>query len=223
MLRVNEIFATIQGEASFAGTPATFIRLQGCPVGCPWCDTKHTWPAGQDRDRVSLGELLAKVDPAPTWAELNELEIRRVVRSLGMGHVVITGGEPCQQEIEALTRLLDAEFTVQVETSGTFLVMVSPRTWVTVSPKFGMPGGRDVLDQALLRADEIKLPVESQQDVAALERRLSQLAQMSEEPRAQVWLQPVSLGEEATQLCIGECMARGWRLSIQTHKLSGIR
>lgn len=220
MLRVNEIFATIQGEASFAGTPATFIRLQGCPVGCPWCDTKHTWPAGQERDQVTVEELLAKVDPTPTWAELEELQILEVVRSLGMGHVVITGGEPCQQEIEALTRLLDAEFTVQVETSGTVPVRVGRGTWVTVSPKFDMPGGWEVLDQALLRADEIKLPVESRQDVAALEARLDL---MSEEPRAQVWLQPVSLGEEATQLCVGECMARGWRLSIQTHKLCGIR
>ena len=43
MLKINEIFDTIQGEAYFTGTPATFIRLQGCPVGCAWCDTKHTW------------------------------------------------------------------------------------------------------------------------------------------------------------------------------------
>ena len=40
---VNEIFQSIQGEATFTGTPSIFVRLQGCPVGCAWCDTKHTW------------------------------------------------------------------------------------------------------------------------------------------------------------------------------------
>ena len=40
---INEIFQTIQGEGVFTGLPAIFVRLQGCPVGCPWCDTRHTW------------------------------------------------------------------------------------------------------------------------------------------------------------------------------------
>lgn len=40
---INEMFQTLQGEGYFTGVPAIFIRLQGCPVGCAWCDTKHTW------------------------------------------------------------------------------------------------------------------------------------------------------------------------------------
>ncbi len=47
---VNEIFETIQGEATYTGTPAVFVRLQGCPVGCPWCDTKHTWDVELDKE-----------------------------------------------------------------------------------------------------------------------------------------------------------------------------
>ncbi|MGY8878270.1 MAG: 7-carboxy-7-deazaguanine synthase QueE, partial [Pseudoalteromonas sp.] len=43
MYKINEVFETIQGEASFTGTPSIFLRLQGCPVGCSWCDTKQTW------------------------------------------------------------------------------------------------------------------------------------------------------------------------------------
>ena len=42
-LSINEMFETIQGEGAHTGIPSIFVRLQGCPVGCPWCDTKHTW------------------------------------------------------------------------------------------------------------------------------------------------------------------------------------
>ncbi|MBN0735034.1 7-carboxy-7-deazaguanine synthase QueE, partial [Pseudomonas aeruginosa] len=50
---INEMFQTLQGEGYFTGVPAIFIRLQGCPVGCAWCDTKHTWDKLADRE-VSL-------------------------------------------------------------------------------------------------------------------------------------------------------------------------
>ncbi len=53
---INEMFQTLQGEGYFTGVPAIFIRLQGCPVGCAWCDTKHTgtsWPIGKCRCSAS--------------------------------------------------------------------------------------------------------------------------------------------------------------------------
>ncbi len=50
---INEMFQTLQGEGYFTGVPAIFIRLQGCPVGCAWCDTKHTWEKLEDREVVS--------------------------------------------------------------------------------------------------------------------------------------------------------------------------
>ena len=56
---INEMFQTLQGEGYFTGVPAIFIRLQGCPVGCAWCDTKHTWDKLADRE-VSLFSILAK-------------------------------------------------------------------------------------------------------------------------------------------------------------------
>ena len=65
MLRINEVFPTIQGEATYTGTPATFIRLQGCPVGCSWCDTKHTWPIGLERKKISQEEMEAKTKSKP--------------------------------------------------------------------------------------------------------------------------------------------------------------
>src|ERR1700757_4021814 len=56
-LPLNELFETVQGEGSKTGTPSTFVRLQGCDVGCPWCDTKHTWTLEDEcRLEVVLGK-----------------------------------------------------------------------------------------------------------------------------------------------------------------------
>ncbi len=56
---INEMFQTLQGEGYYTGVPAIFIRLQGCPVGCSWCDTKHTWEKQADRE-TALGDILVK-------------------------------------------------------------------------------------------------------------------------------------------------------------------
>lgn len=63
---INEMFQTLQGEGYFTGVPAIFIRLQGCPVGCAWCDTKHTWEKLEDRE-VSLFSILAKTKESDKW------------------------------------------------------------------------------------------------------------------------------------------------------------
>lgn len=218
MLRVNEIFPTIQGEASWTGMPATFIRLQGCPVGCSWCDTKHTWPEGQQRMRVSIPEMLQKVDPAPTWAEMTPADVVAVVGDMQPRHFVITGGEPLAQDIATMTAELLKLGTVQVETSGTHEVHAAPGTWITVSPKVDMGGGLRVLAQALEQADEIKMPITDQRDIDNLLHLLKDL-----KPIASVWLQPVSQNEASTALCVEACLNHQWRLSIQTHKFAGVR
>lgn len=56
---INEIFQTIQGEGVFTGVPAVFIRLQGCPVGCSWCDTKQTWDKEPAKE-TTLGDIALK-------------------------------------------------------------------------------------------------------------------------------------------------------------------
>lgn len=218
MLRVNEIFPTIQGEAFWTGTPATFVRLQGCPVGCSWCDTKHTWNYGMPGQQVSPQELSRKVDPTTTWAQFELTALVEVIAYYAIRHTVITGGEPCTQPLQGLTTALQELGTVQIETSGTQPINVAPDTWVTLSPKIGMGGGFSVLPDALARANEIKMPVESFADIENLLNLLDHAS-----PSALVWLQPVSQGKNATSLCIDQCMRRGWRLSLQTHKYSGIR
>lgn len=218
MLRVNEIFPTIQGEAHWTGTPATFIRLQGCPVGCSWCDTKHTWPVNEKK-KITVGEMLAKIDPAPNWAEMSVADVAAVVRSMKPRHFVITGGEPCTYDLFTLTANLKTLGTVQVETSGTHEIKAVPGTWVTVSPKIGMAGGLKVRGDAMQRADEIKFPVETAEDI----KRLEELLARHPANGRLVWLQPVSQDDEATELCVRACMTRRWSLSIQTHKYAGVR
>ena len=101
-LRVAEVFRSLQGEGPSAGTPAHFLRLQGCDVGCRWCDTKYSWEATGGRE----------CSVADAFAEL---------RSLGEAPLlVVTGGEPLEHP--GVDRLLAAAVgqwpRVEVETSG---------------------------------------------------------------------------------------------------------
>jgi 7-carboxy-7-deazaguanine synthase len=115
---ISETFTSLQGEGMLAGVPSHFIRTSGCNLRCRWCDTPYTsWlPEGARRP---VADLVAEA------------------KSSGVGHVVITGGEPLlQREIGALTReLRRAELHVTVETAGTQdprfecnLLSLSPKT-----------------------------------------------------------------------------------------------
>lgn len=218
---INEMFQTLQGEGLYTGVPAIFIRLQGCPVGCSWCDTKHTWDKLADRE-TSLGDILLKTVETDAWGAADAQALIGVIRQHGWTakHIVITGGEPCIHDLTPLTAALQQEgFGCQIETSGTHEVRCTPETWVTVSPKVNMRGGYDVLNQALVRADEVKHPVARQRDVDALD---TLLATLSDDKARIIALQPISQKADATKLCIETCIARNWRLSMQTHKYLNI-
>jgi 7-carboxy-7-deazaguanine synthase len=105
VLRVTEIFHSIQGESTWAGLPCTFVRLTGCPLRCVWCDTEYAFHGGE---KLALDEIVARV------------------RAIGTPLVEITGGEPLihRNAFRLAERLLDDGFTVLVETSGA--VDVSP-------------------------------------------------------------------------------------------------
>ena len=100
-LRITEIFHSIQGESTWSGLPCTFVRLTGCPLRCVWCDTEYAFHGGERR---TLDEIVEEV------------------RSIGTPLVEITGGEPLAHPNAFLLaeRLLDAGFTVLVETAGAF-------------------------------------------------------------------------------------------------------
>jgi len=221
-LPVNEIFATMQGEGAYTGTPSVFVRLQGCPVGCPWCDTKHTWPVDAG-DQIPAAEMLEKIADAPTWAEMSSADIVAAIRAASAspepGHVVITGGEPALYDlVELSTFLLDAGYEVQLETSGTHPLRIIDEAFVTVAPKVGMPGGFSVRLETLERADEIKMPVGKQEDI---DRLLHLLELLGADPL--VFLAPISQSRKATELCMAAAARHGWRVSLQTHKFIGVR
>lgn len=218
---INEMFQTLQGEGYFTGVPAIFIRLQGCPVGCAWCDTRHTWDKLADRE-ISLYSILEKTKESDKWGVASAEDLLAAIGRQGWTarHVVITGGEPCIYDLTSLTILLeDNGYRCQIETSGTHEVRASHTTWVTVSPKVNMRGGYDVLSRALERADEIKHPVGRLRDIEVLDELL---ATLHDEKLRVIALQPVSQKDDATRLCIETCIARNWRLSIQTHKYLNI-
>lgn len=213
---VNEIFQTIQGEGQMTGVAALFVRLQGCPVGCAWCDTKQTWdvlPANQ-----VYNDVIFQTDGSiGRWSELTAAAIIAGfdAQKFTAKHVVITGGEPCMYDLRPLTNALHAAgYTTQIETSGTFDVLCGDETWVTVSPKVAMQGKLPVLTSALARANEIKHPVATEHHIAQLDELLSRIDTAGKT----ICLQPISQKPRATELAMRVCIERNWRLSVQTHK-----
>ena len=220
-LNINEMFETIQGEGAHTGIPSIFVRLQGCPVGCPWCDTKHTWEIKEELI-VAPRNIIDQTEESETYFVADDKSLLSLFKQEGYvaTHVVITGGEPCMYDLRGLTTMLhDNGYTTQIETSGTFEVLCDERTYVTVSPKINMRGGYEVLTSALERANEIKHPIAMQKHIDELDLLLSTVSSLEGK---QVCLQPISQQPRATQLAVETCIARNWRLSLQTHKYIGI-
>ncbi|WP_077342778.1 7-carboxy-7-deazaguanine synthase QueE [Pseudocolwellia agarivorans] len=218
--KINEFFETIQGEGSFTGQPSIFIRLQGCPVACSWCDTKHTWDINLD-DSVSTEIMASKREESTQWANMSVEQILDWVKKQGYQakHIVITGGEPCMVDLTPLCAGFEAlGYSTQIETSGTFEVRVTDKCWVTVSPKINMKGGYKILRSALDRANEIKHPVATEHHVDELQKLLAE----HEVTNTPIYLQPISQKQRATELAIETCIKNNWRLSIQVHKYIGI-
>lgn len=224
---VNEMFTSIQGEGHFTGTPAHFIRFQGCPIHCQWCDSKNSW------DRVSyldfpLAAILA------TFAELREKQPE-------VDHVVLTGGEPLWNNPELLPlieHLCDQNFRVQIETSGTqpcsdeFLEYIRyAEVYPTISPKAPIKTAKEFLpvDEKLLEeAYELKFPVTGKIDI---EERIPRFLELYLEKvlneYTYMYLQPVmeggKLDPDLVKLVVDEALKRNWKVSVQTHKVLFIR
>jgi 7-carboxy-7-deazaguanine synthase len=99
VLRVSEIFHSLQGETSRVGLPTVFVRLTGCPLRCTWCDTEYAFSGG---DSLELADVMQRVS------------------SFGCRTVCVTGGEPLAQKgaADLLAALCDAGYSVSLETSG---------------------------------------------------------------------------------------------------------
>ncbi len=220
-LYVNEIFYSVQGEGVKTGIPAVFIRLQGCLCQCPWCDTKWTWKMGRETD-MPLSATFEKADNGHfAQATVDEIVAAVTERFAKAPLAVITGGEPCLQDIAPLCAALMARgLAVQIETSGTEPIVVPDGVFVTVSPKVGMPGGRTMHIPSLARADEVKMVLGSAEDVDTLDTLLPHCRK-----DVVVSLQPLSCGRASTELCIETALKRGapYRVSLQSHKYLLVR
>ncbi len=109
MLRINEIFYSLQGETSRAGLPTVFVRLTGCPLRCGYCDTAYAFSEGVAMDIPVILEQVAAFSPR---------------------YVTVTGGEPLAQKecLPLLVALCDAGYSVSLETSGALdISRVDPR------------------------------------------------------------------------------------------------
>ena len=158
--------------------------------------------------------------PRSADASLDELVNLILERWPRIPLVVITGGEPAEQPIRPLTeRLIAAGKRVSLETSGFLEIDVAPETFVTVSPKITVPGGR-VLDSALERADEVKMVIGDESDLAALDAITDKIPASTP-----ISLQPLSMEDSAASLCFRTAVERGgrYRVSVQLHKVLRVR
>jgi len=208
---VKEIFYTLQGEGGQAGTPAVFCRFAGCNLWsgreqdratavCRFCDTDFVGTDGTLGGKFSTADALAD-QIAAQWPA-HDAQHRLVV---------LTGGEPLLQVDAALIDALHARrFRIAVESNGT-VAAPAGIDWLCISPK----AGADWVQRA---GQELKLVwPQPGFDLAALEAQ-TQFAHR--------FLQPMDGPAQAenTALCIAACLQRpAWRLSLQTHKLTGIR
>ncbi len=151
MLRVTEIFRSIQGESTHAGRPCGFVRLTGCPMRCVWCDSEYTFTGGE---HISIEDVLKQV------------------RAFGCRLVEVTGGEPLAQK-EALTliqRLCDEDFEVLIETGGYFSTEgIDERARVILDVKCPGSGEADRnhwpnLERLRADRDEVKFVIASRAD-----------------------------------------------------------
>ena len=195
-----EIFDSIQGEGAMMGVPVTFVRFAGCNLTCSFCDTKESW----------------KTKDVP------ELTIEEIIDKCTQEVVVLTGGEPCAQEIDKLVITLnELGKYVAMETNGT---LITPPTvdWITASPK-----PPEYFIHPNCRFDEVKLVV----DENFTEELALQIATKIYEHKGYMgmsgmWLQPEGYHmQESAQRAFDIVMKHPmkFRMGIQMHKIYSIK
>jgi organic radical activating enzyme len=210
--RINEIFYSIQGEGLHAGRATVFVRFAGCNLACPWCDTDHS-----EKEALTAVEILERARSLMP-ASLYETPI-----------ITLTGGEPMMQIDEHLLDLLNTTFDVHVESNGTAVfepsaldAICSRIRFLTVSPKRGIQVRTPYISYDFIK--QIKIVVDK--DDADLRAMMEYWEQTDV---AHLCLQPCddqdplkkAVSLQAAITLVKEHPA--WRLSLQTHKLIGVR
>jgi len=151
ILKINEIYLSLQGESTWAGLPCVFVRLTGCSLRCTWCDTAYAFTEGKDQ---GLEAVLEKVN------------------SFGVKLVEITGGEPLEQEgvYPLMEALLMMGYDVLLETSGAVDLGRVPKEVVKIMDIKCPGSGEDSrnlwlnLEKLVPWQDEIKFVIKDQTD-----------------------------------------------------------
>ncbi len=195
-LPIVETFHSVQGEGTWMGVNAFFIRLAGCDVGCPWCDTKISWNIKR-HPQIAIADLVTEAVKAHPAI------------------VIITGGEPLMHDLTELTRQLKEQgLQVHLETSGSH-PFSGHFDWVTFSPKqFKAPH-----DSIYQQVSELKVVVKDASDLTWAEQNAARVP-----ANVVKYLQAEWETNSSKDLVMQYVLDHAdWRVSIQTHKLLGVR
>jgi organic radical activating enzyme len=196
-LPVMEAFYTLQGEGTFTGRAAYFIRLGGCDVGCHWCDVKDSWDVNA-HPHYSVNDIVTGAVQYPGRL------------------AVITGGEPLMHDLTSLTNALQtAGFQTNIETSGVCQAVTGSWDWICFSPKKFKKPNPDIYQ----RADELKVIIYNQSDFTFAESFVPYLR-----PNCKLFLQTEWSRSNEMLPRIVEYVKDSpqWQLSLQTHKFLDI-
>ena len=199
MRKINEIFHSIQGEGCRSGVPSVFVRFSGCNLRCSFCDTQH------ERGRY-----------------LTDDEIIEEIRKYKARQIVLTGGEPSLYiDREFILRLKEATgMEIAIETNGT-RQLPEGIDWVTLSPKLGMSETGDASIK-VSHANELKVvdtgqKLEGYFNLACVDEKTIFLLQPC-------YVEDAQEREENTRRTINRVLEDcRWRLSLQTHRMVGVK
>jgi len=223
-MRISEIFYSLQGEGMLVGTPSVFVRLAGCPLQCPWCDTKYAWDFQAAED----------LEPAQIVEQISRWSCR---------FVVLTGGEPlmgpdlaAREGLADLTHFLKALGKhITIETAGVLFIPNLACDLISISPKFldatlrPSPAesceavGSDLQAiRQLIRAYpyQLKFVIESSRDIEGVQDMLRKLGPPETErvmlmPQAATTEELQSRSAMVAELCKQTHLRFGQRLHIQ--------
>ena len=222
MYRVNEIFYTLQGEGAHSGIPAVFVRFSGCNLRCPWCDTEFA-----SFTEMSAAQIVHEA--------LDLYDVPNERRKM----VVLTGGEPSLQVDKQLIEALhNAGFYICIETNGT-RPLPDGIDWITCSPKFTNNHSPITNNQspitnhqslALRKVNEVKVVYTGNYDPEIWRQQLEAEHWLLQPLRyTGEWLiENVDSWEDDRNDNLDDTVRYilshpFWRLSVQLHKIAGLR
>lgn len=196
LLPIVEEFYTLQGEGRYSGHAAYFIRIGGCDVGCPWCDTKISWDASR-HSMKTVDEIVKNAAACPA------------------SFAVITGGEPLMYNLDYLCKgMKEAGVKTSLETSGAYLLS-GEWDWICLSPKTNKPPGPEIF----LKANELKMVIAEEKD---LDWAIENAGKVNSE--CELYLQPEWNVFRTITPVIVEFVKKNpkWNISLQAHKFMRI-